>query len=59
MLVSTPILLAILPTLGIFNQSEIKVVHEDMLKAERQSIASKLTPAATQNAPRANTPAER
>lgn len=57
------ILLAILPTLGISNQSEIKGVLEDTLSAERQSIASKPTPAATQNAtpdaPRANTPGER
>jgi hypothetical protein len=56
------ILLATLPTLGISNQSEIKLVLDDMLQAERQSIAFKPAPAATQNAtpdtPRARTPAE-
>lgn len=44
------ILLATLPTLGISNQNEISVVLEDMLKVERQSIASKPTLAATQDA---------
>ena len=40
------ILLATLPTVGISNESEIKVVIEDMLKAERQSIAFEPSPAA-------------
>jgi hypothetical protein len=35
-------LLATLPTIGISNESEIKVVVEDMLEAERQSIAFKM-----------------
>ncbi len=34
------ILIAVLPTLGISNQSEIKIVLQDMLKAEHQSKAN-------------------
>lgn len=54
------ILLAILPTLSISNQSEIKLAIDGMLKTERRSIASKFAPAATQDATletqQANTP---
>lgn len=44
------ILLEMLPALGISNQSQVRVVIEDMLKAARTSTASSSAPFATQNA---------